>query len=344
MNKLKLHFLIIFLFIFLLQGCNSLQRTKEDPQKERISLTIAYQEDSLIHLPLYVAQAKNFFKDEGLTVQLQTSATSQERVAGLIGGQYDLLISGPEVGFYVYQQENQDKLVYLGQTAAKDGFFLLSRKEDENFTWSNVQGKVIIGAETGTYQEIILEDILRINKVRPFLDVHLTNNLPLSLHSGVFNSGTGHYLLVDEPRATSLERENSSHIAAYLGEHHNINLSSVVVAVKNRVHKEKEPYQKFIKALHRALLWIDEHSPEELTSIAMHYFPDQEEKNLLRGICRYKNQGCWPETPLLSEKELLKFQKIMLAAKELNSAIPINELIEPSFAQTAIKSKLQLLP
>jgi len=60
--------------------------------------------------------------------------------------------------------------------------------------------------------------------------------------------------------------------------------------------------------------------------LAQEFFPEQEEKTLLRGIGRYKNMGCWPETSELTEKELQELQQILLEAQELNSPLPLYEL------------------
>ena len=66
--------MIIFLCLtLLLQGCSPFTRSEND-QEDKVSpaiLTIAYQEDSLLHLPLYAAIKQDFFTQKNITVELQ---------------------------------------------------------------------------------------------------------------------------------------------------------------------------------------------------------------------------------------------------------------------------------
>jgi NitT/TauT family transport system substrate-binding protein len=323
--------MIIFLCLtLLLQGCSPFTRSEND-QEDKVSpaiLTIAYQEDSLLHLPLYAAIKQDFFTQKNITVELQKINNSQEAVEGLLSGQYDLVLSGPEISFYSYQRGEPEKLVFIAQSACKNGHFLLSRKSENPFTWNEVKGKVVIGTHSGEASQIALENILRKEQLRPFLDVHMVNNLPPTLRAGIFRSGTGQFILSDEPTATILENENLGQVVTSLDEHLQINIPTVFMATKSNFKEKSELYQNFVTALQLGLTWIEEKSPEEIATVAQSFFPEQKEKILLRGICRYKNMGCWSENPLLTEKELQQFQQILLDAQELNSPLPLYELIK----------------
>jgi len=315
--------------ILFLQGCNPFTRS-DNEEEDKVSptlLTVAYQEESLLHLPLYAAIKQDFFAQKNLKVELQKTKNSQEAVEGLCNGPHDLVLSTPEIGFYSYQQGEQEKLVFIGQLASKSGCFLLSRKSENPFTWSEVKGKVVIGTLSGESSQIALENILRKEHLRPFIDVHLVNNLPLSLRSGIFRSGTGQFILSDEPTATILENEELGLVVASLDDHLRVNIPTVFIATKSKFKENSAFYQNFVTALQLGLAWVEEKSPEEIATVAKDFFPEQEEKILLRGICRYKNMGCWPENTLLTEKELQQFQQILLDAQELNTPLPLYELI-----------------
>lgn len=382
MCKLKTLFissflLIIYLLIMLLPGCALLPRSSKEgsPKEATIApITIAYQEDSLLHLPLYVALQNNFFQEEGLLVQLQKYASPQEAVESVIAGKYDLLLSGPELGFFLYQQGQPSKLVYLAQSTMKNGWFLLARetasspqkqpagkrpsdtqppsnqpieqnellnKSTPPFDWSSVKGRVVLGAGNGEFAQIMLESILKQQQIRPYLDVHLLINLPSYLRQGTFQSGTAHFFLATEPAATILEKGESGQVVTSLSKDTEPLISSVIYAAKEKIPQKRDSYQKFMNAFSQALRWVNEHSPEELATVGKAFFPQQDEKTLIRGICRYKNLGCWSESPLLEKKELIKLHDFLLNAGELNSALPaaaLDELTEPSFAQKALRS------
>ena len=328
-KKISRMLMITLCLILFLQGCGSFTRSNndEDDQVSPVLLTIAYQKESLLHLPLYAAIKQDFFAQKKITVELQKTNNSQEAVEGLISGQYDLLLGGPEISFYSYQRDEPEKLVFVAQSACKNGYSLLARKNENPFTWSQVKGKVIIGTQSGESSQIALENILRKEHLRPFLDVHLVNNLPPSLRSGIFRSGTGQFILCDEPTATILENEGLGQVAASLDDHLQVNIPTVFIATKSKFKEKNELFQSFVSALRLGLTWVEEKSPEEIATVAQDFFPEQKEKILLRGICRYKNIGCWSDNPLLTEKDLQQFQQILLDAQELNTPLPLYELI-----------------
>ncbi|MGI6588378.1 MAG: ABC transporter substrate-binding protein [Peptococcia bacterium] len=333
MKKLKPYFRIILLCLILFcTGCDFFPRLeKETPKKESpAQLTIVYTEDSFLYLPFYVALHQKYFQKENLTIKLQKT-NNQEALTGLQTGDYHLLLGGAENVFYAYQQGQEDKLIMLGQIAIKTGHFLLARNSEAPFTWSNVKGKVIISTGSGDTATIALEHLLRKHDLRPFLDVHIINNLPLPLRAGTFLSGTAQFILATEPTATLLEKEEAGQVVTSLDEQLEINIPIVFFTTKSQLNEKKETYRKFIMALQQGLNWLQKHSPEEIATVAQNFFPEQEEKILLRGICRYKNIGCWSETPLLTDKDLLPIQQLLLEAQELTSPLPLYELFVPSF-------------
>lgn len=348
MDSWKRFLLSILLFGYSL-SCGCTWPEPGEPSKERSpnedisTLTIAYEEDTLLHLPLYVAIQNNYFTEENLQIELQKYSSKREAVEGLVTGHYHLLLSTPELAFFLYQQGQQNKLVYLAQCAVKNGWFLLARKtaptgdtQTDNlppsFNWQNTKGKIILGTRIGDLSEIILENILRQHELHPLIDVHLINNLPPSLRLGTFQSGTAHFFLATEPSATVLEKEDTAQLVTSFDQYTGALLTSVICADKEKLPAMQEAYDSFIKALSKALLWIHDHSPDELAQAATSFFPQLDEKTLLRGIARYKNLGCWPKSPLMEEPLLHKLHDYLLQAGELNSALPaeaVKEFIAP---------------
>ncbi|HHZ16752.1 MAG TPA: ABC transporter substrate-binding protein [Peptococcaceae bacterium] len=138
-NKLSLGvFLLIvsmtFPFLFLGAGCAKPEPFEEQPREEAprkadSTLVLGYEEDSLLYLPLYVARQKNFFAGEKLHLEIQKYASTQEAVEGVLSGKYDLILLGAELGFFLHQQEQAGKLVYLAPCTIQNGWALLSRPQ-----------------------------------------------------------------------------------------------------------------------------------------------------------------------------------------------------------------------
>ncbi|MGI6607145.1 MAG: hypothetical protein ACOX2X_08940 [Peptococcia bacterium] len=103
-------------------------------------------------------------------------------------------------------------------------------------------------------------------------------------------------------------------------------LTSVISIAREKITAEPENYQKFLNAFAQALIWIENHSPEELTAVGKNFFPIHDEKTLIRGIARYKNIGCWPKSPVIEQTALKKLHDFLLNAGEINAALPSSDL------------------
>ena len=348
-------FLHTVLLILLLSGCTSIPKPEHEQQRqERLpkeadtaTLNLAYEEDSLLYLPLYVAIHNQCFAKENLQINLQKYTSTKEAVEGLFSGKYDFLLHGPELGFYLYQQGQKNKLSFLAPCTVNNGWALLSRKTEASspsspskqpisptppkqntpsFNWNDTKGKVILGTKIGDFPEIVLEDLLRKNQLRPQIDVHLINNLPPPLRLGTFQSGTANFFLSTEPNTTLLENEGSYQVEAFFHEYTEPLLTSVISIAREKITAEPENYQKFLNAFAQALIWIENHSPEELTAVGKNFFPIHDEKTLIRGIARYKNIGCWPKSPVIEQTALKKLHDFLLNAGEINAALPSSDL------------------
>jgi ABC-type nitrate/sulfonate/bicarbonate transport system substrate-binding protein len=380
---------------------------KRSPRDADSTLILAYEEDSLLSLPLYVAIQKNYFAEEKLQIKLQKYASTREAVEGVLSGKYDLILHGAELGLFLCQQEQGNKIVYLAPCTVNNGWSLLSRppkttgnkqnnqaaknteasilskpssaklpdqsmeqsrlpasnnvpapgneptpsntpaqngpvdQQSTAFKWNATKGKVILATKIGDFSEIVLENILRKQGLRPLVDVHLINNLPPSLRLGTFRSGTAQFFLATEPATTYLEQEGMGQLEAPLHEYTGPLLTSVISVVKEKIPTEGEKYQRFLNAYTRALNWIEANGPDELATAAKAFFPELKEKTLIRGIARYKNLGCWPKNAAIEGQALQKLHTFLRQANELKAPLSdstLQKLIAPPLAPPSEKS------
>lgn len=322
MSKGKCSFLILCCLLLFGSSCTPFSPEKKAPE-EILSLNLVLTNDSLLYLPLYVALEQNFFADTNLAVQLHLTEP-KKALTGLQRGEYDFMCGGAPPVFYAYQQK-QEKLIMLGQIATSSGYFLLARPTNLPFSWPETKGKIIICPGSGEAATLALEYLLRQHNLRPFLDLHLINNLPPTLQKGAFLGGTADLILLDEPRATLLEKSDKGQVITSLVEALNLQLPTVIFTTQSQLEQKKVASQKLMRGLQKGQTWLNDHSPEEIATLAFKFFPKTEEKTLLRGICRYKNLGCWA-TIKLTEKDLEPLHQILEAAQELTAPLPLSEL------------------
>src|SRR5262245_61056646 len=87
--------------------------------------------------PVYVAMARDAFKQEGLNVSLSPAWGGEKSMAGLLGGQVDIAMQSPEAVIYVAVGRSPEKIKMIGAFDRTDGQVLMSREKisPSDFKW-----------------------------------------------------------------------------------------------------------------------------------------------------------------------------------------------------------------
>jgi len=328
-SRLLAVLLIILLIIPVFSGCGQKQLTKV-----RLNEVVR----SVFYAPQYVALSLGFFKQEGLDIELSTGQGSDKTMTAILSNNADIGLLGPETTVYVYTQGKDDYAVNFAQLTKRDGSFLVGRKDEPNFKWENLKGKIIIGGRPGGMPEMTLEHILKSHGLIPGKDVNIITNIQFTATAGAFKSGTGDYVALFEPTATILEKEGSGKIVASIGLASGEIPYTVYSARKSFIEKNPDIIQKFTNALYRGQLWVQNHSPEEIAQAIKPYFPDADMDVLTTVIKRYKEQDTWAKNPIFNPKDLDRMQDIIIEAGILNQKVDSKILIDNTFAEKAVKT------
>lgn len=100
---------------------------------------------SIFYAPMYVALEEGYFEEEGLNVELTNGNGADKVMTAMIAGEADIGFMGPEATIYVYNEGNSDYAVNFAQLTQRAGNFLVSRSNDQNFSWADLKGKTVIG-------------------------------------------------------------------------------------------------------------------------------------------------------------------------------------------------------
>ena len=104
---------------------------------------------SIFYAPMYVALEEGYFQEEGLDVELTNGNGADKVMTAMIAGEADIGFRGPEATIYVYNEGNSDYAVNFAQLTQRAGNFLVGRSNDQNFAWSDLKGKTVIGGRAG---------------------------------------------------------------------------------------------------------------------------------------------------------------------------------------------------
>ncbi len=189
MNRFKTISLILTLVLVVsiaLTGCGEKALTK---------ITVAEVTHSVFYAPQYVALTQGFFEEEGLEVEFINTKGADKTMTAILSDQADIGFMGPEASVYVYNQGKEDYAVNFAQLTQRDGSFLMGREKIDDFDFSMLKGKSIIGGRKGGMPEMTLEYVLRKHGLEPGKDVEVRTDIQFAVMAGAFKGGEGDYVL-----------------------------------------------------------------------------------------------------------------------------------------------------
>lgn len=294
---------------------------------------------SVFYAPMYVAINEGFFEEEGLSIDLSTGQGADKTMQQLLSGNVDIGFSGPEQVVYIYNQGREDYPVVFGQLTQRDGSFLVGREEEENFDWSSLKGKEIIGGRPGGIPEMALEYVLKQNGLNPENDVKMVTNVDFTATAGAFKSGIGDYVALFEPTATMLEKDGAGNIVSSIGNEAGNISYTCFYTTKSYMDENPDIIQKFTNAIYKGQQWVQQHTSEEVADSIISFFPGTDKEVIVKVIDNYKNIEAYSETPEVSEDGLNKLMDIIQGYDEslITERPDFNIIVNNSFAKQAIK-------
>lgn len=325
MSKLLSLFCAALLLMGLLAGCGE--------QRKLQKVTVSEVTHSVFYAPQYAAIELGFFEEEGLELELSNGEGADKVMTAVLSGSVDIGFAGPEACIYVYNEGKEDYMQVFAQMTQRDGAFILAREADENFTWEKLKGKSLLPGRKGGVPYMTLEYVVKQHGMTPGVDVIFDDSIQFSAMAGAFISGTGDYVALFEPTASSLEAEGAGFIVASVGAESGEIPYTAYFAQKSFIEKNEELIQSFTNAIAKGLTWVQEHTAAEVAKVIQPSFPDTDLETLETVVQNYKDIDAWRATPDMKEESFQKLQTVMQEAGELEKAAPFSELVNNSFAE-----------
>ncbi|WP_054940914.1 ABC transporter substrate-binding protein [Paenibacillus ihuae] len=325
-NKI-LALMIIILCFSVLAGCGG--------ESAAVKVKVGEVTRSVFYAPEYVALSQNFFKDEGLDVELQTIPGGDKTMTALLSGAIDVALVGSETSIYVYQQGADDPVINFAQLTQRDGTFLFARKAEGEFSWNQLKGATFLGQRKGGMPQMAGAFTLLNKGIDAGKDLTLIQNIDFANIAGAFASGTGDYVQLFEPQASIFESEGRGSVVASFGVESGYLPYTVFMSKKSFINKNSDTVQKFTNAIQRAQLWVKEHSPEEIADAVLPYFDKTDRNIVISAIKRYKEQDTYAVNPVIDDTEWNNLLDVIENAGELQERVPAGKIVDNSFAEKA---------
>lgn len=335
MKKIIITIIAVVILVCIVVGMIFIQKSNNNKSDLKI-IQVNEVTRSVFYAPQYVAISKGFFKDHGIEIELTTGQGADAVMTAVLSNQCDIGFAGPEASIYVYNEGKEDYTQVFAQLTKKDGSFLISRKQTDNFSWQDLKGKTVIPGRKGGVPYMTLEYVLRKNGIDPKKDLVLDDSIKFDLMAGAFASGNADYVTLFEPTASLTQNQKKGYIVASVGKEAGEIPYTAYFAKKSYITNNKDTIQGFTDAIYQGQQWVKDHSSKEIAEQIQSFFPDTDVDLLTTVIQNYKDIDAWNDTPILKEEAFNRLQEVMSMAGELKNKVPYDKIINNSFAEKSV--------
>jgi len=300
-------------------------KNKEDNNLTKV--TVAEVAHSIFYAPAYVAINEGYFEEEEIDINLTLTPGADSVMAAVLSGDAQIGFSGTEATIYVEEKGEKDFPKVFAALTKRDGSFIVSREKIDNFTLEDLKGKDVIGGRQGGMPEMTFEWALRQNNIDPNKDLTIDTSIEFAAMEGAFIGGTGDFVTLFEPNATSVEKEGLGYVVAYVGTYGGEVPYTAYYAKQSYIDNNEKVIEGFSRAINKGLNYVKEKDPKEIATTIQKFFPDTDLDDLTTMIKRYKENDAWREDISINEEEWKHIEDIMHAAGVLDKYVSYETLV-----------------
>lgn len=269
---------------------------------------------TVFYTPILVSVSGGFLREEGLDVSFSTCPPQfPHPLSALKNGAADIVQSGIMRCIIALDWGAETTPLHFAEINARDGFFILGREPQGEFSWESLRGASVIPVGFSPMPWASLQYAMRNNGVDP-AELDLMMGLPLDEAVGAFREGRADFIHLPEPAAGQLVSEGVGNLAVALGTVNGHMAYSSFAATREFLSQQPDTVHRFTRGFSRALEWIQSNEPVEIAGAIGEFFPDLPVELLAGSVGRLKEQGTWPATPALEQPEFEWLQEALMGA------------------------------
>ena len=305
---------------FSLAGCGG---------KDKHTIRINEVTHSIFYAPLYLADALGYFKDEGYKIELTNGGGADATMAAVLSGGADVGFCGPEAAIYVVKGGSNDSPRVFGQLTKRDGSFLVGRKPEPDFKWSNLEGKEILAGRKGGVPAMTFEYVLKTSNINCTLNYDVAFNMM----TPAFESGIADYCTMFEPTASEYQAQGKGYIVASVGEESGEIPYTCFMAKQSYLKNNGEAVEALLRAVTKAVKYINETDSEIVAGYLTSYFDGTSKASIKTSLDSYKSVDAWVTNMAMKESAFEKLQDVIDLAGELNGRVKFGDVVVTEQAQ-----------
>ena len=294
---------------------------------------------SVFYTPIYVSVAGGFLEKEGLDVDFKTCPPEfAHPLSALNRGGADIAQSGIMRSIISSDWGAETVPMHFAKINSRDGFFVLSRTNQEPFLWESLKGAKLIPVGFSPMPWASLQFALRRHGVEPD-ELDLVTGLSFDDGISAFREGHAEYIHVPQPAAELLLDDGMGHVAVALGPENGHLAYSSFAATNQFLDSQPETVQRFTIGFANALEWLAANNAQEVGQAIASFFPEVRLELVVKSVARLKAQDNWPTDPVLAQPEYENLHDILVAAGLAKERQPYSKVVRTDIVETALSSR-----
>lgn len=290
---------------------------------------------AVFYAPFYAALALGAYDAEGVEVRLETSASPERTLQGMVAGAGQVSWGGPMRLLHALDEDPGCGVVAFCEVVGADPFFLLGRGLNPGFRVRDLETRSLAAVSEVPTPWYCLQHDLRLAGIDP-ARIHRTPPRPMAENAARLRAGAVDVIQVFEPFATQLVEEGVAHVwyaAATRGPTSYTTLNTT----RDFLSRAPETALRMTRAIYRTQKWIAAHDGRDLAEAIARYLPDLAPATLAACLETYKRLGIWNRTPVIQRAGVEWLRDAMLAAGAIRSRSGFENLADARFAEQAVR-------
>ncbi len=248
-----------------------------------------------------ILTASRFLPEAGVDVDL-IFRTDENPSAMLRADELDFAQLAPSAAMSDQANGITDTPIHIASVNERDGFLLIGRNPEPDFSWSDVEGRSIVPASFAVQPEACLRYALHLQGVDA-TKVNLVGGLKgMAAAAEAFTQGTGDYVQLQDPMARNIVAAGKGHLVAAFGPAIGPIAFSSVVTSQRMLKQEPEKVQTFMSAYSKARHWIDQNDADAITAAVGEFFESVDPQVLRDAIAGYKALDTWSTKTVITRE------------------------------------------
>ncbi len=278
---------------------------------------------SVFYAPLYLADALGYFADEGYEIELTNGGGADKTMAAVLSGSADVGFCGPEAVIYTHLGGSTDAPMVFGQMTNCDGSFLVGRKAEPDFKWSNLEGKDVLAGRKGgvplmTFQYVCKEQNVNANFI---------TNVQFDSMTAAFEGGVGDYVTMFEPSASEYQNAGKGYIVAPVGPAGGEVPYTCFMAKTSFIDNESAKVDALLRSITKATKYIYENDVNDVAALIAKYFDATSKESVATSLKNYKAIDTWVKDMAMKESSFNRLQDIIQNAGELEKRVAFTDIV-----------------